>query len=267
MSKPQYINICFLDRDKELIAWANMIRENGQSINTWVQAILLAEAVGENLDAGAVFIPKSKPKASSVSAAMFGDDRSSAEAKEKKSSGWQIRGENGEIVAGSIISIRVTRPVMTALLDSLSQSHKRIGPYAKAVVRRKIRKLGSGPDVPPDESQAQDIFALYEDRYITDAGRQEKDEPTVQHRAEPSQYAAPQRQGQNAPNGNSVPAGKNQQRRDGSSYHQNRNNRNNRQQQPPQPQSPQRKDPPQQPEHKDGVAKGKKPNPLLGYIN
>ena len=189
--KSQYINICFSEKDKELIAWANMVREDGQSINTWIQAVLLAEAVGENLDAGAVYVPKDKRRPPSSN--VFGDYRQPSNTKKKPVSGWQIRGADGEFVAGSIISVRVTRPVMVGLIDSLHHSHKRIGPYAKAILRRKIRKLDSGPNIPPDESQIQDIFAL------ADAHQQPKSKPPTKHRN------ASQQLGRNAQDGSSLP--------------------------------------------------------------
>lgn len=254
MSKSQYINICFSDRDKELITWANMIRDDGQSVNTWIQAVLLAEAVGEPLDAGAVYIPKSRPKAASAGSLMFGDDRKSAQSGEEKRSGWQIRGENGEIIAGSIISIRVTRPVIVSLIDSLLQSHRRLGPYAKAVLRKKIRKLDSGTNVPPDESQVQDIFALYEDRYVTNA------RPKMQ--AEPSAQCRDEQQGQSSQDRSSLPAEKDQ-RRDKRSRHQNRSHRNPPPQQQAPQQGPQKQLSPQKQEERPQKTK----NPLLGYIS
>lgn len=289
MSKSQYINICFSDKDKELIAWANMIREDNQSVNTWVQAVLLADAVGEPLDVGSVYVPRARGKAASAGIMMFGDDRKSSKTRDKTTSGWQVRGENGEIVAGSIISIRVTRPVMTALLENLHRSHKRIGPYAKAVLRKRIRKLDAGPNIPPDESQIQDIFALYEDRYVTDTDRQVKLErqPSAQdndtspcrkeaQREESRNQAQNQEKGQKRSQQDrnqeasqeqdsfqqpSMPTEKNQPHRENQDHQRNRNSHPKTQ--APQQQPPQQQKPPQTKREEKPRKNG---NPLLSYI-
>lgn len=296
MSKAQYINICFSDRDKELIAWANMIREDGQSVNSWVQAILLAEAVGADIDAGAVYVPKNRVKPAPRGSVMFGDDRKPAKPKNKTASGWQVRGDNGEIVAGSIISIRVTRPVILGLLDNLRQSRSRIGPYAKAILRKRVRKLDAGPNIIPDDTQVQDMFALYEDRYTSlqaEPARTDSMNRTAQRREEPRQ------QREAPPPGDPMQAEKDYDRpRRDRNRSRNRNNRGYQQQnpgQPPQgqqgqspqgqtsqtppqnqysqhqpqtqPSGPQKPQFPQTTPPQQGDRPPRNKNPLLGYIN
>jgi len=184
VSDTKYISICFSQNDRELIAWVNMLRAEKQSVSAWVQALLLAEDVGVDIDAGAVYVPEINPavrlniKPIPAKSVMFGDDTEPKQTKPAIKFGWQIRGEAGEITAGSILSIRVTRPVIIALIDALKQTHKRLGPYIKAVIRKKIRTLDRGPNIAPDESQIRDIFALYESRYVSPVSRRTVQTPT-----------------------------------------------------------------------------------------
>lgn len=167
------INICFTKKDKDLIAWVNMLIREGLSPASWVQAILLSEVLGLGIDAGGVYVPTSDKGRSArpqSSMPMFGDDTVDEPVVEKDDgpSRWEKKGDADEYRVGTILSIRVTRGVMSDVLDKLKLHRKRISPYAKAVLRKHIRKLSSGPDQPPAASQIQDLFVLYEDALADD---------------------------------------------------------------------------------------------------
>lgn len=155
-----YISVCFSKNDKELIAWANMLRENNQSIGTWVQALLIAEDLNIELDAGSV--SKNQERKSAQLSLLYG---TSDETTNGQKTGWQIRGPQGEIIEGSILSIQITRPATSALLQKLRRNHKRVGPYIKAVLRKRIEVTETEPNRPPDKTILRDFFALNEHRY------------------------------------------------------------------------------------------------------
>ena len=42
----QYLYLYFTKDDSDLLAWANMIKENNLGLSTWIQGILVAEEIG-----------------------------------------------------------------------------------------------------------------------------------------------------------------------------------------------------------------------------
>jgi len=158
----QYINIYFTKEDKEILAWANMIRENNLNLSTWIQAILVAENAGCELDIGTISTPvKTNPTViqQSPKPSLFGDDTISE--KKKKKTGWNIRGENGKLKEGSVLSIKVTRQEVQDAMYATKRKHKRLGTYIKALIRKKLRSNPSETDRLPDKADAADAFALY----------------------------------------------------------------------------------------------------------
>lgn len=177
----QTININFTKNDRDLLAWVNMLRDKKLSPATWIQAILLSEALGLDIDAGGVWVSEinARPRPGPL---MFGDDRASNNANSNSSSPNKVFGPGNRLV------IRVTRPIMLALLRDTAKKRSKIGPYTKAVLRKHIRKLPSAPNQPPQDSQIQDIFALYEDKFTLD--RKRTAPPEIRH-PQPSKKQPP----------------------------------------------------------------------------
>lgn len=167
MSNEQYLYLYFSKNDQDVLAWANMIRESGLSLNTWIQGILVADATKEELKIGAVFVPNAPQtdttKTSNPMTSLFGDDTTKPR-KTKPSVGWDIRGENGTLKSGSILSIKITRPAARAAIDETKKNHKRLGPYIKALIRKNMTTLCAGPNKPPNQADVLDIFALCESK-------------------------------------------------------------------------------------------------------
>lgn len=156
------VGISLMENDKDIIAWLNMMREENQKVRTWVQAILLAELAGIPLDAGGVYVPpKAKPKAKS-SNILFGDDTTASKPKVKKAS-WEVKGDSGEFVVGSMLVIVISRPVILEALERANRS--KTSTYIKAVLRKHIRKLDAPPNEPPEDVNVEDLFVLYEDHF------------------------------------------------------------------------------------------------------
>jgi len=161
-SEIQYINIYFTKEDKEILAWANMIRENNLNLSTWIQAILVAENAGFELDIGTISIPVKAESATiqqSPKPSLFGDD--TILEKKKQKTGWNIRGENGKLKEGSVLSIKVTRQEVQDAMFVTKRKHKRLGTYIKALIRKKLRSSSSKTNRLPDKANASDVFALY----------------------------------------------------------------------------------------------------------
>ena len=90
--KKQYINLYFTKDDKEILAWANLIRENELSLSTWIQGILVAESIGADLDIGSIGPPISEPLLPQTKPSLFGDD-TITEKHPPNTTGWNIRGK------------------------------------------------------------------------------------------------------------------------------------------------------------------------------
>ena len=159
----QYLYLYFTKDDQDLLAWANMIKENNLGLSTWIQAILVSEAAKEKLDIGAVHIPSAmEPIKMTTTPKLWGDDTKNE--RTKIVPGWHIRGENGKLVAGTVLPVKITRSLAQEALSELKKRHRKIAAYVKAIIRRDLEILPAGPDLPPNKNTAIDLFALCEDK-------------------------------------------------------------------------------------------------------
>ena len=162
--KAQYLYIYFTKDDQDVLAWANMIRNNNLNLSTWIQAVLVAENSRAKLDIGAVCPPTQYPSKppKPTNSSLFGDD--STGQNKAKSPGWNVRGENGMLIPGSILPIKVMRNSAQAVVNDMKRQHKRMGAYTKAVIRKNLELLPNGPDRIPRKTDALDTLALYDGR-------------------------------------------------------------------------------------------------------
>ena len=133
-------SIClyFTKYDTDILAWVNMLRENGLSPATWIQAAIVSEDRQSKLDIGSV-VPTPPP---SPKSALFGDD---------------TRAE-GSYVIGSRLNIRVTRKIVQDALGRVVGEREMTAPVIKMILRKNIGFLSQFPNVPPDPMQLQDFF-------------------------------------------------------------------------------------------------------------
>jgi len=137
-----------------------MLRHEGMKPSTWIQAILLSDTVGEKIEAGGVYIPTKKKKR--TGSLMFGDDTETDTEPSIVKSKWSVRAKNGDYLPGSTLVLRISRPVIKDTLMYIRQKHSKLAPYIKAILRKHIRKLNTGPNEPPEPEAIQDIFVIYE---------------------------------------------------------------------------------------------------------
>lgn len=161
--KKQYINLYFTKDDKEILAWANLIRENGLSLSTWIQGILVAESIGTDLDIGSIGPPISKPLLAQTKPSLFGDD-TITEKTPPNSTGWNIRGKKGELKIGSILTIKVTRPIVQDVILNVKKIHPHLGIYIKFIIRRKLKCSLSTSNRLPNPTDLIDIFIISEEK-------------------------------------------------------------------------------------------------------
>lgn len=161
-NKEQYINLYFTKDDKEVLTWANMIRENNLKLGTWIQGILVAEIKNEDLDIGSIQSPNPSQITLKRNSNPFGDDTNSK--KNITKTGWNIRGENKELIAGSVLSIKVTRPIVQEALNNLKEKHKFVGAYIKAIIRKKLKESTSNQIRLPKITDVLDLFCLTENK-------------------------------------------------------------------------------------------------------
>lgn len=130
-------NIClyFTKYDTDIIEWANMLRENGLSPATWIQAAVVSEYKQSRLDIGSV-VPITPSKT-----ALFGDDTRS-----------------GKYAVGSRLNIRVTRKIVLEALNHIIKENEMTAPVIKMILRKNIGFLSRLPNLPPDPMQLRDFF-------------------------------------------------------------------------------------------------------------
>lgn len=156
----QYLYLYFTKNDQDLLAWANMIKENNLGLSTWIQAILVSEAAKEKLDIGSVHVPSVlEPVKTTAAPSLWGDD---TDKESKIVPGWHVRGENKKLIAGTVLPVKITRPLAQEALFELKKRHKKIAAYIKAIIRQNLKILPSGPNIPPNKNTAIDLFALCE---------------------------------------------------------------------------------------------------------
>ena len=119
----QYLYLYFTKDDSDLLAWANMIKENNLGLSTWIQGILVAEAAKEKLYIGAVHIPTPQETVKRDNTQnLWGDDTESEN--HKILPGWHVRGQNRSLIAGSVLPVKITRPLAQEALFELKKRHK-----------------------------------------------------------------------------------------------------------------------------------------------
>ena len=165
MAKSKGIGIVLSDNDTTIIAWLNMLKREGESPRTWIQAILLADSLNQSIDVGTVYVSKKKqPKQGKPippKHMMFGDDTIDTSKKNKRSYGWNVKGKNNEYVSGNILSFSVSRATIIPVLDDIYSKCSNISSYIKAILRKYI-KVTDNPEseVLPDRAVVLDLFAM-----------------------------------------------------------------------------------------------------------
>lgn len=137
-----------------------MIRRNNLSLTTWLQAILVANLANEDIDIGYACVTAGKnPSPQQQRSNLFGDD---TKARSSVRPGWNVRGENGELKEGSVLTIRVTRPIALDAIFETKKRHKNLGAYIKALIRKMLKNNPSDADRVPNKAEAIDVFSICE---------------------------------------------------------------------------------------------------------
>lgn len=157
-SEKNTIGFALTKKDTDLIEWLNMLQDNCMEPATWVQAALLAELAGQDLDIGGVYVPP--PKKKSASTRLFGDDTVSKEL--APSYGWNVRGVDGAFIPGSVYTINITRPIVLFAIENCLSGRLMMSRYLRAILRKRIRHLVQPPNELPKVQDIEDIFILYE---------------------------------------------------------------------------------------------------------
>lgn len=242
----QYLYLYFTKDDSDLLAWANMIKENNLGLSTWIQGILVAEAAKEKLYIGAVHIPTPQETVKRDNTQnLWGDDTESKN--HKILPGWHVRGQNRSLIAGSVLPVKITRPLAQEALFELKKRHKRIAAYVKAIIRQNLEILPSGPNLAPNKTTVIDVFALCE-------GKIGKNNPNNQiHRDKKEQFSQRQERNHTQNTHPTQPRQGGQQGRPGKNT-------------PPQIPTPTKPQPDQRRPQQDGQAQNRR-NPLLSQID
>ena len=157
-SEKNTIGFALTKKDTDLIEWLNMLQDNCMEPATWVQAALLAELAGQDLEIGGVYVPP--PKKKPASTRLFGDDTTSKEL--APSYGWNVRGVDGAFIPGSVYTINITRPIVLFAIENCLSGRLMMSRYLRAILRKRIRHLSQPPNELPKVQDIEDIFILYE---------------------------------------------------------------------------------------------------------
>lgn len=157
-SEKNTIGFALTKKDTDLIEWLNMLQDNGLEPATWVQAALLAELAGQDLDIGGVYVTPPQKKA--TSARLFGDDTAPKESSPVY--GWNVRGLGGAFIPGSVYTINVTRPIVLFAIEDCLSGRLMMSKYLRAILRKRIRRLLQPPNELPKVQDIEDVFILFE---------------------------------------------------------------------------------------------------------
>lgn len=166
MSDTVSVSLSLTNKDKDIIAWLNMLVENECSPSTWIQALILSDICNKDLDIGKIYLPPDPVEIPDF--LRFDDDEppkkpAKPEKKENIKWGWSVRGENNEFIVGSICSLVVTRPIMLYVFRRTLRDRRFLSKYIKVTIRKHLVYSNSGQSEPPrDPEHVEDIFILYE---------------------------------------------------------------------------------------------------------
>ena len=154
------VSLSLTSKDKDIIAWLNMLLENDCSPSTWIQALILSDICKQELDIGKIFLPVEIPDFLKFD---LDDTPRKPDQREKLKWGWGVRGENKEFIPGSICSLVVTRPIMLYVFRHTLRDRRFLSKYIKVTIRKHLVYSESGHSEPPKEPEhISDVFILYE---------------------------------------------------------------------------------------------------------
>ncbi len=152
------LGICFTLYDEDILDWVNMLSRDVQSPRTWIRAILDADELGLPLDAGTVYSIPSPRNGWTIDDMVFpppGQDGITSWAKR----GCRM-GAYRDFVIGSVLTISTSDKIIVDLKARLQEKGIPISPYIKMVIRRHIRVVRSGKNVPPQYGEAKTIITM-----------------------------------------------------------------------------------------------------------
>ena len=152
------LGICFTMYDEDILAWINMLLEDIQSPRTWIRAILDADELGLPLDAGTVSSTPTPRKGTTIGDMYFPPPKRGV------ITSWAKRGcrmgAYRDFVIGSVLTISTSDKIIVDLKTRLQEKGIPISPYIKMVIRKYIRVVREGKNVPPQYGEAKTIITM-----------------------------------------------------------------------------------------------------------
>ena len=149
MSKHRYnVGILITAHDADIAAYLNFLLSNKQTPAMWLSAMVVAYEMGKPFsipDFRSAEFPKDPSPSPAVPGPLgaapliFGTGSTiQQKPKDKWGYGWQVRGNNGEFVQGSVVNISFCRPEVIHILQGMRQKDFKIASFLKELMRQNM---------------------------------------------------------------------------------------------------------------------------------
>jgi len=126
MSKRLNIGVYIGPDDLDIAAWFNLLRDNDLSRAKWIKGLLAAYSLDKSLDIG------------TISFASLSENNTAAE-NDKFGYGWQVKGQNGEFVQGSVVNISIGKSEVVPILEEAWTNNRHLATFIKALIRKNLK--------------------------------------------------------------------------------------------------------------------------------
>lgn len=175
MSKHRYnVGILITAHDADIAAYLNFLLSNKQTPAMWLSAMVVAYEMGKTFSIpdfrSAEFSKDSSPTHAvlgplGAAPLIFGTGSTiQQKSKDKWGYGWQVRGNNGEFVQGSVVNVSFCRPEVIRILQGMRQKDYKIASFLKELMRQNM----SLTDSYRTEADARELLRVF---YLSNSSR------------------------------------------------------------------------------------------------
>lgn len=166
MSKKRVsVGILITPSDADIAAYLNDLKDHRQKIATHLSALLVANETNQKIVLpdfkNTIFQQKEEPKMQQ-NGLLFGSGSATQDANKKWQYGWQVRGNRGEYIEGSVVSVSFTRPEIVLIIQKMQENHLKISTYLKALIRHYMSDSSEEQSITTNR----EITRLLQDYYL-----------------------------------------------------------------------------------------------------
>ena len=142
------VNITITAEDQSIANWFNYLKLHNKSISKWVSGLIAAEQLGQTPFHLSSVQPDNLPQMITYNHfPMFGCGLASDPSSVIRPDSHQVRGEHGEFIVGSSITLSFSRTEIVKFLNQLKSDHYSPVIYIKALIQKNLESLPSAPEL------------------------------------------------------------------------------------------------------------------------